>query len=588
MRDFLPRYSSGEFYGGLYNGLQYKEFKKWRNLRSMKILVVNGSPKGQYSTTLHTCLYIKEMYPENEFEILNVGQSIKKYEKDFSEAREKLDWAELILFAYPVYTFIAPSQLHRFIELMKEAAGVDDAPNRIAGVDGISVGTASAGNVSAESSSEGAAHEGISSEDNACLKRLNLAGKFATQITTSKHFYDVTAHNYILENCQDMGLKFIKGLSADMDDLTKKAGQKNACDFFEFVTYCVENDVYETFPEKAPAPAHKPVNTGRNTNAFESANANDSTNESANSNENATTNATENADTALKTAGFETDVEGGNATRTERAIVNASKTLALVCDCAPEDTQLRSMIESFKAKIGCEVKEVNIHDFHFNNGCISCFSCAKSGKCIMNDGFQELLREQIQTTDGIVIAFSIKDHSMGARFKIYDDRQFCNGHRTVTMGKPFGYLVSGDLSREKNLQMIINGRAEVGGNFLAGVATDEFDTDREIDALCKRLSFALEKQYVQPSNFLGVGGMKIFRDLIWIMQGLMRADHKFYKAHNQYDFPQKKRGTMMFMYLAGAMMNNPKLRSKIGSQVNEGMIMPYKKVVEEAAKRNKA
>lgn len=32
------------------------------------------------------------------------------------------------------------------------------------------------------------------------------------------------------------------------------------------------------------------------------------------------------------------------------------------------------------------------------------------------------------------IAFWIKDHSMGGRFKRYDDRQFCNGHRTVTMG----------------------------------------------------------------------------------------------------------------------------------------------------------
>jgi hypothetical protein len=35
--------------------------------------------------------------------------------------------------------------------------------------------------------------------------------------------------------------------------------------------------------------------------------------------------------------------------------------------------------------------------------------------------------------------------------------------------------------------------------------------------------------------------MKIFRDLIWQMQGMMKADHKFYKAHNQYDCPQKKR-----------------------------------------------
>ena len=32
--------------------------------------------------------------------------------------------------------------------------------------------------------------------------------------------------------------------------------------------------------------------------------------------------------------------------------------------------------------------------------------------------------------------------------------------------------------------------------------------------------------------------MKIFRDLIWMMRGLMKADHEFYKAHGMYDFPQ--------------------------------------------------
>ena len=40
---------------------------------------------------------------------------------------------------------------------------------------------------------------------------------------------------------------------------------------------------------------------------------------------------------------------------------------------------------------------------------------------------------------------------------------------------------------------------------------------------------------------LGVYGMKIFRDLIYIMQGLMKADHKFYKEHGIYDFPQKQK-----------------------------------------------
>ena len=151
----------------------------------MNILVLNGSPKGEYSITLQTVRYLEKQNPQHSFQVLHVGRQIKSIEKDFSKARELLLNAELILFSYPVYTFIAPYQMHRFIELMKES-GID------------------------------------------------FSNRFATQITTSKHFYDVTAHRYIQENCQDMGMKFIRGLSADMDDLLKKKGQNEAEAFFAY------------------------------------------------------------------------------------------------------------------------------------------------------------------------------------------------------------------------------------------------------------------------------------------------------------------------------------------------------------------
>ena len=176
---------------------------------------------------------------------------------------------------------------------------------------------------------------------------------------------------------------------------------------------------------------------------------------------------------------------------------------------------------------------------------------------------------------------------MGASFKLYDDRQFCNGHRTVTMGMPMGYLVSGAYGRETNLQMIVEGRAQVGGNFLVGVATDEVDPNGEIERISRNLVYALENRYVPPQNFYGIGGMKIFRDLIWLMQGMMRADHKFYKAHGQYDFPQKKYGTMFKMYLVGALLSNPKIKAKMGNAMNEGMLMPYKKLFEKMDKEKK-
>jgi len=176
----------------------------------VKILVLNGSPKGKYSITLQTSLYLEKYFPGHEFNILHVGQYIRAYEKDFSTAADALKEADLVIFSYPVYTFIAPSQLHRFIRLLK-------------------------------------------------MSGIDMSGKFATQITTSKHFYDVTAHRYIQDNCQDLGMKFIKGLSADMNDLLAEEGRKTAKEFFEYVCWCIQNDIYEPLPKKAASAAHLPV-----------------------------------------------------------------------------------------------------------------------------------------------------------------------------------------------------------------------------------------------------------------------------------------------------------------------------------------
>ena len=443
----------------------------------MNILVLNGSPKGEYSITLQTVRYLEKLNPEDTFTVLHVGQKIKALEKDFAPAIKAINDADALLFSYPVYTFIAPCQLHRFIELMKE-------------------------------------------------HKVDVNGKVATQITTSKHFYDVTAHRYIQDNCQDMGIKVVRGLSADMEDLTSKKGQKEAVDVWTHFHWCVKNEYFETCYNREYTASHKPVSVPN------------------------VTKKAENGD------------------------------VVIVTDCTSANTQLTNMIARFQAKLPVNSRIVNIAEYPLKGGCLGCFNCAPDGVCIYNDKFDVFLRDEIQTAQAIIYAFTIKDHSMGSCFKMYDDRQFCNGHRTVTMNMPIGYLISGNLSEEENLRTIVEARSQVGGNIPAGIATDEFDPDKEIDKLVASLTYALENKYIQPSNFYGVGGMKIFRDLIYQMRGMMKADHKFFKSHGQYDFPQKKKGQTMMMYLVGAMLANKKIKAKMGNKMNEGMIAPYKKVID--------
>lgn len=424
----------------------------------MNILVIVGSPKGKDSITLHTCLYLEKQFPELHFDYIYPGQRIKALEKDFSPALDAIRKADVLLFCYPVYTFLVPYQLHRFIELMK-----------------------------------------ASDED--------FSGKTATQVTTSKHFYDITAHRFVRDNCADMGLCFLDGLSADMDDILKDSGRKQARDWMNFVRWQMGN--------------------------------------------------------------------GGSPERSN------DRKAVVVADLEPGDARLKEMVDRFVAVFPYPCDVINIREFPFQGGCLSCFSCAATGKCVYKDGFDDFLRNTIHKHDAIIYAFRIQDHSMGSRFKLYDDRQFCNGHRTVTMGTPFGYLVEGAYSKEENLRLLLEARAQVGGNFLAGVATDEGDLETAINQLSATLAYAMETRYTPPQNFLGVGGMKIFRDLIYMMRGLMRADHRFFQSHGQYDFPQKQWKTSWKMYLVGWLMRNKKLKAKAGSKFTEGMVGPYRKAIEE-------
>ena len=171
----------------------------------MKILIVNGSPRARYSVTLQSCLYLEKRFPQHDFDYLNVGAGISAFEKDITPALKAMVAAELIIFAYPVYCFLVPSQLHRFIELLKD-------------------------------------------------NKAALKNKYVSQLSTSKRFFDVTAHRFMEDNFRDMGMRIIPGLSADMEDMLTAQGRQELEEFFRYSLHCVENKIYDK-----STPAQEPL-----------------------------------------------------------------------------------------------------------------------------------------------------------------------------------------------------------------------------------------------------------------------------------------------------------------------------------------
>ncbi|MBN1812766.1 MAG: NAD(P)H-dependent oxidoreductase, partial [Anaerolineae bacterium] len=192
----------------------------------MKIAVLNGSPKGITSVTMQYVHYIQKMFPQHEMDIVHVAQRIKKIERDeqaFQEIIEKVRASDGILWAFPLYILHVHGNYKRFIEMIWER-GAEDV----------------------------------------------FEDKYAAALSTSIHFFDHTAHNYIHAICDDLEMRFAGSFSAEMQDLLKDEGQAKlvafADGFFEaiemsaptpraYIPIIAREFDYTPGPEKSPIAA---------------------------------------------------------------------------------------------------------------------------------------------------------------------------------------------------------------------------------------------------------------------------------------------------------------------------------------------
>ena len=81
----------------------------------MKIIVLNGSPKGELSITLQYVHFLQNKFPQHELKIFHVSQRIKKLEKDektFREIIEEVRSSDGVLWAFGVFVLAAPCSVY--------------------------------------------------------------------------------------------------------------------------------------------------------------------------------------------------------------------------------------------------------------------------------------------------------------------------------------------------------------------------------------------------------------------------------------------------------------------------------------------
>ena len=115
--------------------------------------------------------------------------------------------------------------------------------------------------------------------------------------------------------------------------------------------------------------------------------------------------------------------------------------------------------------------------------------------------------------------------------------------------------------------------------------TNEHEESSEVDALLQSLAERVvqcaDQGYTKPTTFLGVGGMKIFRDDIWgPLRPIFQADHRAYKRLGFYNFPQKDRKVRIQTGIMSFLVKIPGFRKEFNRRVKTEMIKPLQKVIE--------
>ncbi|HEX2926097.1 MAG TPA: NAD(P)H-dependent oxidoreductase [Ruminiclostridium sp.] len=272
---------------------------------------------------------------------------------------------------------------------------------------------------------------------------------------------------------------------------------------------------------------------------------------------------------------------------TSAEIDTAGKKVVVITDSS-ESSNLKNMVKKFTGSFTSNVELVSIKEFGIKGSCLGCMKCGYNYTCAYDgkDNYSSVYNSKLKTADIIVFAGSIKYRYLSSEWKQFLDRGFFNTHTPSLTGKQFGFIISGALNQNQNMRQVLEAFVQWQRSNLAGFVTDEYSScmeiDKRLEVLGTRLVNSSIKDYIKPANFLGIGGMTIFRDNIW---GDIRfpfvADHKAYKKLKVYDFPQKNIRVRLTNAIMSVMIKIPSVRKEIyNNQIIPSMTKSLEKYAE--------
>jgi len=452
----------------------------------MKIAVISGSPKGQNSVTLQSVEWLRLKFPRHHFDVFHVGQRIKEPERKPEELKavlDAIDEADALVWAFPVYYMLVPSQMLRFIELARQAARPEA-----------------------------------------------FAEKPSFSLSTSVHFYDHTAHEFLRQVSLELGMKYFGFFSAGMEDLLQPKERQRLEAFFTDFEWAVAHEMFPAADIPAPRACLEP--------------------------------------------------EKGLDPKPPSQKQSGK---ALVLTCGPQDGPAFRMARAFAAASPLECEITRLEELNMQGGCLGCLLCGWDNECVYKDGFREFFLDKTLTADAVVFAMPLSGGFFPSAFKTFLDRSFFRGHVPNYEGKPMVFLVAGDLNANPAAAEFAKAFAECGGARLTGAVCDCGDAacrTRAVEHTAHLTARAALTKMPPSPTYRSYASFKIFRDLIYKTPFVFRADYRFYSKRELLDYPNRDWKLFFRKILMALLMSVPSVRKSIQAEMARYMLAGHQAVLE--------
>lgn len=368
-----------------------------------------------------------------------------------------------------------------------------------------------------------------------------VRGKAAALLTTSIHFYDHTAQATMRAICQDLGLRLLGGYSAHMADLRKgEERQRLLANWAEWLRRNREGG--------APYPEFMPWNSPL-------------------------------------------DLSDSLSGKGSRVIQRGEGDVVVVGDLAG-NANLQAMVRVLMESMGERVRLIDLAEADIRQGCLGCCRCGMENICVQDqsDGFRELLDGDVLGARTVIFALDLNHRLFSWRLKQFWDRSFCHNHVPFYKGRKLGWLVSGPLSANAHILDMMHGFEQLMECQPIGIVGDEWGADAllsQLNSLIAEEKEAFDFAKIPPRLFTGLAGKLIFRDAVFgTMRLVFPMDHRYYRRNGYYDFPTRRWGDRLLVWLAAPLLKIPFIRKGLQKNMITGMVRPYQKMLMKWARKN--